>query len=202
MSRISPQHSTPADIVAARVVWFTGTRYSPTNKTFACVHSSTPLPTRDLPRGTVDLRGIHFGRFTVVGLSSQLRPSNSSRGAAWVVRCNCGNFAHRTAKAIRNPNNSTDSCEECRRRDAEARRFAQKDRFRKLSPVTRRPNVEPGPLPPVVPGNATVPHHHGAGIVRAATIADVLGKHRVPKRDRRKALLPLQSAAHPAGGSM
>lgn len=94
---------------------------SPMNKTAALVtgkgehyvskkkivtsHHANPIPTRKAPQ--VDLTGLRVGRLTVKGLSRDT-PKR------WVVRCDCGMFSLRTARAIRNPNNGTDCCEECR----------------------------------------------------------------------------------------
>ena len=57
-----------------------------------------------------DLLGKKYGHFTVLGLSHQ-------RAGRWVVRCSCGIYSFRKARAIRNGiiNKSNDSCEECRK---------------------------------------------------------------------------------------
>lgn len=58
---------------------------------------------------SVDLRGIQWGRLTVVGLLAHSRSSN----AAWVCRCACGRFEVRTAKAIRLRVNPDEGCQQC-----------------------------------------------------------------------------------------
>lgn len=59
---------------------------------------STPCP-------PPDLLGVRFGAFTVV---------NRIVGK-WVVQCICGAIDHRTSKAVLNPANSFDACEDCRK---------------------------------------------------------------------------------------
>lgn len=79
--------------------------------------------------GAVDLRGVKFGRFTVLGLldrhksgfsSKQGNPSN--KPAKWLVRCVCGRFEHRLARAITNSENKHDRCAHCRQTAMERRR--------------------------------------------------------------------------------
>jgi hypothetical protein len=95
----------------------------PINKTAALVLSSgvnyvspkviqnadrqTPIETRPLPKGVINLTGLVVGRLTVIGLSKE------SKGC-WVVRCACGIFTLRRAKALKNARNHWDRCEECR----------------------------------------------------------------------------------------
>jgi len=55
----------------------------------------------------LDLTGIQFGRFTVIGMSVDAVKR-------WVCRCTCGDFEVRTARAIRNPQNFGDRCHKCR----------------------------------------------------------------------------------------
>lgn len=63
-----------------------------------------PIPTRLVPQD--DLTGRRFGRFTVIGLSL--------KRSRWVVRCDCGVYTLRKAKAIKNMNNDFDCCKECK----------------------------------------------------------------------------------------
>ena len=58
-------------------------------------------------QGFVDLTGVKFGRFIVIGLSKQFSQH-------WVVRCCCGRYTTRRAKSIKNTNNTKDCCEMCR----------------------------------------------------------------------------------------
>lgn len=71
-----------------------------------------PIPTRKMSRderlnGRLDLTGIRFGRFTVIGISK-----NTPK--VWVVRCSCGIYTERRMKAILNEKNGADCCEYCR----------------------------------------------------------------------------------------
>lgn len=86
-----------------------------------------PPPTKPVPdcpsaKGFV---GIKFGRLTVVGLYAG--EVSKKEGARWVVRCACGAYETRRAKAIRNPINAHDRCSHCeylerlRRREVHSR---------------------------------------------------------------------------------
>lgn len=77
-----------------------------------------PAAVRDTLSG-IDLRGYKFGRLTVVGLLDRTGAGFAAAGknkkpAKWLVKCVCGRFEHRTAKAIRNPENHFDRCDHCR----------------------------------------------------------------------------------------
>lgn len=102
-------------MTAVRVVCFRGERHIPGPKKITCVHSEVPLPTRPVVGNMPQLVGTRFGRFTVVGLGlrKRERKGEANKPAAWVVRCDCGNYEHRTAKAIRNPANHIDRCQDC-----------------------------------------------------------------------------------------
>ena len=65
---------------------------------------------RPIPKGAPELIGMVNGRLTVIGLLAE----TSAQQAAWVVRCTCGKYETRTAKAIRNPKNAEDRCYHCR----------------------------------------------------------------------------------------
>lgn len=56
-----------------------------------------------------DLTGVEYGELTVQGLWA------NGKGR-WVVQCHCGRYEVRTAKAIKNPKNNKDSCDECKSR--------------------------------------------------------------------------------------
>ena len=100
---------TPVDTLTRRVVGGSE-RYEPA-VTLTQADSDAPLPTMPFPRsGGENLRGRRFGRMTVVGYSAEKR-------GRWVVRCSCGVFTLRTAKAIRNAANSADACQRCRHAD-------------------------------------------------------------------------------------
>ena len=102
----------PVNATAARVV-SSGQHYEP-SKVITNLDTDLPIKTRPVtatllkdPNFT-DLTGIMFGRFTVIGLEA------NSNGGLWVVRCQCGRYATRRSKAIRNKNNIVDRCEHCR----------------------------------------------------------------------------------------
>lgn len=83
------------------------------NKIVLTNDSKTPISCRPFNKcelgqpGHIDLRGKKFGRFTVVGIARDIRRQ-------WVVRCACGTYSTRSAKAIKNPENVQDRCEHCR----------------------------------------------------------------------------------------
>ena len=102
----------PVDRVAARVVYGKGTHFNP-DKTVQTGDSALPIDVRPLtsldrrnPNFT-DLTGFSFGRFRVLGLADETH-------GRWVVRCSCGRYSLRTAKAIKNQANANDACEHCR----------------------------------------------------------------------------------------
>jgi hypothetical protein len=86
-------------------------------------HSAMPLPMRTPDAGLVgtanDIRGFRNGRLVVVGLLAQRsqnrRKTKKGRKkmAQWVVRCDCGCYEIRSAKAMRSPINKEDRCAEC-----------------------------------------------------------------------------------------
>lgn len=79
----------------------------------AQAHWDTPPETKPVPKNAPeDLIGRSFGRLKVVGYLG----STGKLGAkgAWLVRCTCGKYEYRRANAIKNPNNTADTCIECR----------------------------------------------------------------------------------------
>ena len=116
-------HERPVDRIAARVV---GAGVSFEFKiSDGAVNSFLPLPIRK-PAGTekgqtsfVDLTGRFFGRLTVIGISAEV-------AARWVVRCVCGSYGLRTAKAIKSAD-PEGCCHQChvlavaKRKDLERR---------------------------------------------------------------------------------
>lgn len=100
----------PIDRTAHRVVQ-RGTHYEfkPLGEAF----SDLPLPTRPWPHGvprTTDLAGKKFGRLTVIGMAPK-----GGKSSAWVVKCECGAYTHRTAKALVGGYDSR--CTQCTRCD-------------------------------------------------------------------------------------
>lgn len=96
----------PLNGTAARVT-SKGFQYKPAKKINAA-HWREPPPTKKWPDLIEnDLTGMKSGRFTVVGYLRDI-PKR------WLVRCVCGAFESRTAKAVRNPKNEEDRCQICR----------------------------------------------------------------------------------------
>jgi hypothetical protein len=112
--------SVPVNKQAARALG-RGVHYDDTVQQKDLVHWEAPPPMRQILANMPDLRGICFGRFVVLGLHEtpayKTATGNKSSGANWVVRCACGDYEVRKAKAIRNPKNANDKCHECRRLD-------------------------------------------------------------------------------------
>lgn len=63
-----------------------------------------PRPMVSAPEG-VNLVNRTFGRLRVIGFLGNKK---------WQCKCLCGNYTGRSQKAINNPNNNVDACEECR----------------------------------------------------------------------------------------
>jgi len=110
---------TPVDITAARVL--SGGEHYVSRSGFKGWRAEICPPLRPLLPTDLNLVGLKFGRFTVMGLPRE-KVMLSRKTSAWVVRCACGRFEHRSAKAIRNPANFGDRCFECRK-TAERRVF-------------------------------------------------------------------------------
>lgn len=91
----------------AAIILSKGQRYKETVK-IACAHFEVCPPLRKIPWNAPKLVGMRNGRLTVVGLYAD-------GISAWVVRCDCGDYETRTAKAIRNPKNFGDRCVKCRK---------------------------------------------------------------------------------------
>lgn len=102
---MKPGHERPVNRMAARVV---GAAPSFEFKmSDGAVNSFLPLPIRAVTRAEacqscfVDLTGVKLGRLTVIGISAEVL-------ARWVVRCVCGTYGLRTARAIKNA--APDAC--------------------------------------------------------------------------------------------
>ena len=98
----------PINSTAARVV-AKGEHFD-TKKKITQRLSVVPMPTRPFPRsGHENLTALKVGRFTVLGLHAQEKH-------LWVVRCVCGNYETRNARAIKNKKNDKDCCQICRQK--------------------------------------------------------------------------------------
>lgn len=100
--------SRPVNKQAAKVLGG-GIRYEPKIK-MQNRRWDAPPPMKSVPKDAPQLVGVRCGRLTVVGLLDESRNGE----AAWVVRCTCGAYETRKAKAVRNPANSQDRCYVCR----------------------------------------------------------------------------------------
>jgi hypothetical protein len=107
------QHDKPVNKTAALVVSH-GIHFVPKPPPPHIVHSRKPLPVLPVSELTKDQRlllGMRRGRLVVLGAA--LRVTGNPM-AMYVVRCACGAYEHRTAKAIKNQKNNSDACYECR----------------------------------------------------------------------------------------
>jgi len=101
----------PINRIAARVT-SGGSAYNPL-KSVKNYDTDLPIQTRQSTpierraSGFIELSGRRVGRLAVIGLASAIP-------ARWVLRCDCGRYTTRTAKAIKNPKNTNDRCEHCR----------------------------------------------------------------------------------------
>ena len=98
--------SRPVNRQSATVAGSGGSHYSPKIKTCERVYSDIPVHSdvpakmvQNLPKAPTftDLTGRKFGKFTVVGYLGKLNPKVKGK---WQVRCVCGSYEQRTAKAI------------------------------------------------------------------------------------------------------
>jgi hypothetical protein len=94
----------PANVTAAQVVG-RGEHWTPANPMPPdLLHWDAPPPMKPFVGNPVfpddvDMTGKKFGRFTVVGFLADSGGRN--RGGRWVVRCACGDYEAKSAKAIR-----------------------------------------------------------------------------------------------------
>ena len=105
------------DKTAARVT-SKGYPYEPAKLNGDYFESETPIATKPEwfykkhRKNIPDLRARKVGRFLVLGLADSQKLG--IKKGRWVVRCSCGRYGIRTAKAIRNPKNVDDCCLICR----------------------------------------------------------------------------------------
>jgi hypothetical protein len=104
--------NTTAARVLAKGTHFVG------DKKILTADSELPIKTRALPHNMEDLRGVNFGRMTVIGVAADAK-------GRWVVKCSCGVYTLRSTKAVKNPANEIDCCEQCRH----LRHLKEKDKF-------------------------------------------------------------------------
>lgn len=106
--------STPLNTDAAKARDGGGVHWNPeVNVSPGKVRSHAPPPMKPLPsnRTCPNLIGLKVGKLTVIGLAAK----NTSDGAAWVVRCVCGYYETRKAKALRRADYAPQAmCDECK----------------------------------------------------------------------------------------
>lgn len=89
--------STPLNKTAGSVT-SKGEAYEPNLKEMQPFWDAPP-PTIKPPEGTHDFTGVTFGRLTVLGYMHRRAAGNGQQ--VWAVRCVCGTYEARRAKAIR-----------------------------------------------------------------------------------------------------
>jgi hypothetical protein len=117
--------SSPLDSTAASVT--SESRDTPQERVYSRLHWKAPPFTRKSTHSETsnpeyeDFTGCTFGRLTVLGIHA-LSTSNKQ---VWVVRCACGDYETRRAKAIRKAD-PRDACEDCARLEYLRTRETQK----------------------------------------------------------------------------
>jgi hypothetical protein len=82
--------------------------------------SETPIPTSFMPRGLKDLRGIVFGRLTVIGYFGRKKKGKGTQARhRWVVKCFCGTYTVRRQTTLikLRTRNDNDCCDRCKHLD-------------------------------------------------------------------------------------
>lgn len=134
--------SAPANATAAVVTAGSRTHYESSRKVVPeHVHTDIRPPLKDLRRldrnaraTAVALVGKRIGRLTVIGIREEPKrfTGGTKRKARWVVRCDCGRYEHRLAKALREPKLPDRAmCSECLYQ-VDRRRFYAEDGPRPL----------------------------------------------------------------------
>jgi len=104
--------SVPVNGTAARVI-SKGSKYSKIRDKNILHWDLCPKLSRPL-NGSLNLTGVKFGSFEVIGLLHFDREKRAkNKPARWVCRCSCGRYEARLAKTIKASNSSGDSCQEC-----------------------------------------------------------------------------------------
>lgn len=101
--------TTPLNKTAAKVVSQRGDHYNPDVNYSGHWHADAPPRMRKIParsKAAAKMIGHRTGRLKVVGLYA-------GKTSKWVVRCSCGDYELRTARALRNPHNKNDKCQNC-----------------------------------------------------------------------------------------
>ena len=104
--------SVPLNSTAAKVVSGRGEHWTPDYMPSRDIWE-TPPPMRRVPTSNptaAGIVGLRTGRLVVVGLYDG---GSKNHKSSWVVRCDCGRYELRKARALRNPENTNDKCQEC-----------------------------------------------------------------------------------------
>jgi hypothetical protein len=108
-------HRTPVDIISVKLFSKGVSPLKVNTGSFDSFDVCPPLHQRPLfSKPEHNLRGKKFGRFVVIGM-------HKHKLGRWVVKCSCGKYELRTARAINNPINSKDKCVFCRKLDVSKR---------------------------------------------------------------------------------
>ncbi len=126
MPLIDKTKGAPVDRTAALVTSRSKIAFDPTAHLPARYrHSDKPFPMRrvsgDLKRDPNNITGLRSGRLVVLGLldqrSENRRKRKGKKGrrkmSQWVVRCDCGRYEVRSARAMRSTENKEDRCQAC-----------------------------------------------------------------------------------------
>jgi hypothetical protein len=101
-------HRDAVDTTAA-LMFSSGIKYNHGKKICSAHWEVCPPVITKLKSDIPNLIGFRFGYFRVIGLSRNIN-------GRWIVRCDCGDYELRTAKAIRNKQNFGDRCHICRQK--------------------------------------------------------------------------------------
>lgn len=112
--------SSPINRSAGVAVGSRGVHYEPKLNN-ARVTLDAPPRMRPPPPNAPDLVGLQFGRLRIVGLSAELN-------GRWVVRCVCGKYEFRSARAARGEHAELDACSYCQHLD----KLKHQDRIRQF----------------------------------------------------------------------
>lgn len=91
--------------------------WAPSVKTDHAAHSREVLKVRPIPEAAAHMRSVigkKRDRLTVIGIHDAEK--SSKKGAAWVVRCDCGNYETRSTILRWLGTHAPDMCLECRAR--------------------------------------------------------------------------------------
>jgi hypothetical protein len=103
----------PVDATAARVMQKGEHFHGRTKSTICTERLEAPSAYLPLPLSSEDLRGKRIGNLLVLGFLGR----NSGKRSVWQVRCVCGYYIRRTARALRDKSESELICNDCAYRE-------------------------------------------------------------------------------------